>query len=478
MVPMLWIALLPTTPPDAQPDLAAVEAWGWHALRFTPRVSLQSDAVLLEVAASLRLFGGVRPLLSALLTPSDTLLCAVPAPCPSRASPGVPDANAVSAAPALAAWAHGPTAWVALGRARDMAWARPGTRSINARHAARPLDQLPLATLDAARPHLDTLARLGCQTWGDLRRLPRDGVARRFGQALLDALDMACGDRPDTHPWLVWPERFATQVELDALVYEAPALLFAARRLLARLRVWLAAQGAGVRSMRWVWHFDARRGTDPHGEFCLHLSEPTQAMEHPARLLAEHWARTVLPVPVHTLGLEALAVEPLPGSSHSLLIEERAQGDTLAQLVERLSARLGPGQVRRWQPADSPVPERRQRWSAALARPAQHDSPPSVPPARYAAPAPVDGLWPTWLLDEPLPLAVRGHRPHYQGPLSLLVGPQRLEASGWPGQGGAAGLAPAMRDYFIARSERAGLLWVYRQRLDAQAAWFLHGIFA
>ena len=36
-----------------------------------------------------------------------------------------------------------------------------------------------------------------------------------------------------------------------------------------------------------------------------------------------------------------------------------------------------------------------------------------------------------------------------------------------------------MRDYFIARSPQAGLLWIYRERLPtSQAAWFLHGIFA
>ena len=41
---------------------------------------------------------------------------------------------------------------------------------------------------------------------------------------------------------------------------------------------------------------------------------------------------------------------------------------------------------------------------------------------------------------------------------------------------------PVLRDYFIARSEAAGLLWVFRERLapDQQAAarWFLHGLYA
>ena len=62
------------------------------------------------------------------------------------------------------------------------------------------------------------------------------------------------------------------------------------------------------------------------------------------------------------------------------------------------------------------------------------------------------------------------------------MGPQRLEA-GW-----LESEAPALRDYFIARSQRHGLLWIYCDRLgqqsgsdaiqQARAKWYLHGVFA
>ena len=89
-------------------------------------------------------------------------------------------------------------------------------------------------------------------------------------------------------------------------------------------------------------------------------------------------------------------------------------------------------------------------------------------------------LYPTWLLREPLRLAVHGERPQHQGPLRLLAGPQRLEAGWW---GFDAGSAAALRDYFIAQSEQAGLLWIYRERLApaptrVEVRWFLHGIYA
>jgi protein ImuB len=93
---------------------------------------------------------------------------------------------------------------------------------------------------------------------------------------------------------------------------------------------------------------------------------------------------------------------------------------------------------------------------------------------------------PTWLLAEPLRLAVVEKHPHYQGPLTLLAGPQRLEA-GWWGGGELA-----LRDYFVARGSLAVLLWIYRRRLPKSACnrpdeldrrgilpeWYLHGFFA
>ena len=94
-------------------------------------------------------------------------------------------------------------------------------------------------------------------------------------------------------------------------------------------------------------------------------------------------------------------------------------------------------------------------------------------------------LLPTWLLPQPQPLRLQGDRPCHLGPLTLLVGPQRLESSAWMAltseQAGQPQSAEAavMRDYFIARSAQAGLLWIYRERrADATLSWFLHGIFA
>jgi protein ImuB len=79
------------------------------------------------------------------------------------------------------------------------------------------------------------------------------------------------------------------------------------------------------------------------------------------------------------------------------------------------------------------------------------------------------GERPLWLLHSPRPLAEIDARPHHEGPLELLAGPERIESGWWDGDDIA-------RDYFIARTRNEALVWVYRER--GGGGWYLHGVFA
>jgi protein ImuB len=342
---------------------------------------------------------------------------------------------------------------------------------------------LPLPTLAAARPHLPTLERLGCSTWGQLRALPRGGLARRFGAGLVDALDRAWGTRPELYPWLSLPEVFDAPLELSAAVETAPALLFCARRLLAQLLVWLRARQRGVLALELLWELDARRSNALHrdahhqggaqGRLELRTAEPTQDIQHLQRLLGEQLGRVTLPAPVLYLRLRSLQTQALGGESHSLLPEDQRKGDSLHQMLERLGARLGSEQVVCVQPQARHLPEHMQAWSPWAPGPLK-----KTPVDALSAQA---ALLPTWLLAEPQLLQLKQDGPHYQGPLTLLAGPQRLETGWLEGE-------PALRDYFVARSAQAGLVWIYRERLlasgqkntsaDRGLRWYLHGLFA
>lgn len=437
---MLWAALpLPRAPDETPPSSEALRGLATWALQFSPRVAITDEAVVLEVQASTRLFGGRRALHERIAAEAPQLGCSA------------------------LAWA--PTSLAAL------ACARAGLLNGLRQPLPQVLDALPMEALSATAPHRLTLAQLGCRTLGDVRRLPRGGLSRRFGKELLAAFDQAYGLHPEAHDWVRLPETFQARLELLARVESAPALLFGARRLLLLLCGWLAARNAGVTRFTLRWAHDAMRARDAGegGALTVRTAHPMRNAEHLCRLLAEHLARTALQAPVGDLALAADDVLPLEEHSACLLPDPGSDGESLALVLERVAARLGPERVLRPVLAEDHRLEWAQHWQAA-AQP--------LPRRRTAPP---DCAQPTFVLPEPLRLALRNHRPIYQGPLLLLAGPHRVEGGWWH----PVDAAPpqdshhVVRDYWVALSEPAGLLWVFQERLAGDdIAWYLHGSFA
>ena len=352
--------------------------------------------------------------------------------------------------------------------APQRALARAGIENGFQRPLAALLDTLSMDTLSAVQPHRLTLEHIGCRTLGDVRALPRGGIARRFDAQLLRALDQAYGTAPEAHDWVALPEHFEERLELMARVEQAPALLFGARRLLRVLSGWLAARRAGVTAFTLRWAHDAMRAraAGEGGEITIRTAEPTRDIEHLCRLLGEHLARVKLLAPVGDLVLVATEVRPLHDVSASLLPDTVRQGEQLGLVLERLSARLGPQRVLRPVLREDHRPECMCRWQPA-----------TLPLPRQGAPG--TGLpQPGFVRPVPLRLLVQDERPVYHGQLMLLLGPQRVEGGWWDRVGDEDRMRNVVRDYWVALSAEAGVLWVFQTRLDGAPAWFLHGHFA
>ena len=434
---MHWIAL-PLPPPHEA-------ALAWWALRWTPRVALaDGDALLLEVSACERLWGGRAALQAQVLQ-------------------GWAHAQGETAPPAMGT---GPTSLTALALLRLALAQRPPPR--------RMPHGLPLHTLAALRPHVPSLERMGCRTWGALRALPRAGVARRFGAQVVHVLDQAFGDAPEAHTWLELPAQFALCTDLPALAESADMLLWAASRCLAALHGWLQARQQGALVLELAWRHDLRRvdgrAVAPTQALQVRTAQATQDLAHLRRLLAENLARTALAAPVNQITLRLVESAPLVQRNGSLLPSDNAQGgEALHQWLERLTARLGADQVQAPRLHADHRPEGMQQWQPA-AQALGRSGGAASPAAPWAA------LLPPWLLRPPRPLAVQGHRPCHQGPLRLLAGPQRFEAGWWSNDEDAA-----QRDYFVAHNDMAGLVWVFRERQPPAPGqprrWFLQGIF-
>jgi protein ImuB len=412
---MLWIGLhFPRLRQQAlarghalpEPERAALAATAAWACQFTPRVSLEPpEGLAAEVEGSLRVFSGLNSLRKEIHDGLKNL--------------GFE-----------ATLAYAATARAAL-------WRAAGGGAV--------LEDLPVAVAGLDAEALELLAGLGVRTLGDLMRLPRAGIARRFGQGLIERLDQALGRASEARAFFVPPERFAQQLELPAPMAEAERAIFAARRLLAELEGFLAARQAGVRafSLR-LLHAEAAPT-----EVRIGLASTSRGAEHFTRLLLERLQRTRLPAPVESVRLEAGDLEPLAGRSGDFFGAPGGDGEAWLRLIERLRARLGREAVHGLDTREDHRPERAfcrvDLQTGELKSMKDKNQPP--------------GPRPLWLLEEPRPLV--------EGEFVLLAGPERIESGWWDG-------AEAQRDYFIARAGKYSLAWIFRE----QDGWFVHGFFA
>jgi protein ImuB len=392
-----------------QESLFGIAAW---AGRFTPSVSLQPpDGLLLETGSCLRLHRGLDNLLGQVRRGLDEM--------------GYASTIACAITP------HG--AWLL---------ALAGTQAVirEAAQLEKALGALPVRLLDQPSEALASLEMVGAYTLGDCLRLPRAGMARRFGPSLLDELDRALGRLPEAREFFVPPPSFERRLELPAQVQEAEALLFAARRLLPELEGYLSLRQAGVQEFELICCHE----NVPDTVLKLGFVHPTRAVDRMQLLLRETLGSTRLPAPVHTIVLNARLILPLSASNGDLF-QDSAEAGEGNLLLERLRIRLGKEAVFGISPAADHRPE--QAW-----RPCE---------AGEDTGAPANLQRPLWLLSKPVPCQ--------DSRLLLKSGPERIESGWWDGMDVA-------RDYYVAQDGHGSRLWVYCDR--SSGAWFVHGLFA
>ncbi len=384
-------------------------------------MNLAPDALRLDIGASLRLFGGLPALLQQV---RDDL-----------AAMALPAQVAVAATPLAALW---------LARAGDGVVCA----DLAATHAA--LAGVPLTALRLAPPLARRIEGFGLRRLGDVLALPRASLGTRLGKPFLMDLARALGELADPQTCFVFPERFEQALELPAPVEAAPVLLFAARRLVAALAGWLAARNGAVRALDCLIEHG-------HGQVTalpLAFSAPLHDAVRIERVLKEGLDALRLPAPA--LALRLCVAEAVAREAGSLTLFDGAgqRREALAELMDRLAARLGAPAVQGLACHADHRPEHASRAHAA--GPA---GTPLAPPPR-----------PLWLLDPPEALRESRGRPQRAGPLRLAAGPERIESGWWDG-------ADARRDYFIAIDGAGRWLWIFRDPRPP-GGWFLHGIFA
>lgn len=440
---------------DRSADARALRRLTLWMERFSPLAAMDGeDGLRLDVTGCAHLFGGEAAFLAAI----------------RRALEGL------SLTPRLALADTAGAAW-ALARFGDthVVRAEPG----KAREALAPL---PVAALRLTPATISVLRRFGLTRIGQLDRIERQALARRFrnreaaGDVLL-RLDQALGARPEPLVPLRPPARFTARLSGPEPLMSLGGIEDALGKLLATVTRQLEEAGKGAR--RFILTGYRCDGTRTSAS--LTLSRPGRDGAAIARLFAPRleamdpgFGIDVMTLSAHgASALDALASAlpdsaPLPGSDPA----------ETAALVDRLNARLGDDLVQVFTPRESHLP-----WRSETAEPFPGALAPWPEAGRPS------GLRPLIVFDRPEAvetIAILPDAPPARftwrkvtRTVTRADGPERIGPEWW--RGTADGVRA--RDYYRVEDESGHRYWLMREGLydDARGGpprWYVCGLFA
>ena len=352
--------------------------------------------------------------------------------------------------------------------------------------AVRPL---PVFALGADQSITRGLRRAGLNTIGDVAVRARHEIAARFGAGFTTLLEQALGegDAPISPrkplPDYIVEKRFAEPVATEGVISATLS------RLAQMLVTAMDKQGKGARRLE--ASFFRTDGT--LRAIMVDTGQPATRSEVIDRLFRERLEALNDPLDPG-FGFDLIR---LSASRTEIVVPQQRDldanvhdNDKLADLIDRIAARIGGRRVIVHLPQDSHIPER-----AAMAAPAQHYLAAATQanwPARTATEPP---LRPLRLFERPEPIrvpfaTVPDGPPHHftwrraTHAVVRVEGPERIAMEWWKQDGEVL-----TRDYFRVEDEAGLRFWIYRDGLygselvnedgkPAPANWFVHGLFA
>jgi protein ImuB len=459
---------LATSSAEPEADAAALNRLAEWCGRYSPWTAPDgAGGVKIEIAGCAHLWGG-----EAKLAADLARRLARPLNATGGITHRIAIAGTLGAAWALARFAAG---------AGQPALPEPGGE--RAALAPLPVEALRLDSMTAAG-----LRRVGLRRIAELYPMPRDALARRFGEQVARRLDQALGDLPE--PLSPLGEAPTRRVRLSfAEPIADPADLFrAAERLTQDLVARLAREGLGARRLGLAFH----RVDGRVEHIRLGTARPSRDPRHLAGLFAAQF-ETVDPGPgVEDMILAVFAAEQLPPEQIGFSNGIEATAGGVAPLLDRIGARLGLAALSRIEPRESHLPERASVAVNIAAKPPPQPTPacgggssrsgrvgaiskPPRPVRLFAPPEPIEALW--LLPDDPPFRFTWRRRPHR---VRRAGGPERIAEEWWTAGDSAPGLGGAVRDYYRVEDEAGRRFWLVRAGLPGgpPPRWFMHGVFA
>jgi protein ImuB len=377
------------------------------------------------------------------------------------------------------------------------------------RHILAPL---PVAALRLDADAVRLLERLGLRRIGQLYGLPRSALERRFRSlrrrgapnaetvaTVLLRLDQALGLFAEPRAPLTEAADFIARLPFSDPLLTAAGIEAALERLCCDLAGMLAEAGVGGRRFRLALY----RSDGTLGEVAIGTSTPCRDEAHMRRLLIETIAPGDAGFGIDLMTLDATEVRRLEATQEGLAASgDDARARAAAQLVDRLSGRLGRDRVMRLMPRASHIPEAAQKRAPVLgARQAK------MPTVHATVAFSFDSRRPAFLLDPPEPIEVLAAVP--EGAPALITwrrvrrrivraeGPERIAPAWWaayfPSAPEAVSAPAPTRDYYQIEEAGGARYWVFRAGLydterdgaegedddDGRAGvprWFIHGL--
>lgn len=343
------------------------------------------------------------------------------------------------------------------------------------RAAAR---RLPLAALELSGAETQALRRAGLKTIGDVDDRPRAALAARFGAGFPSRLDRVLG-LEDVRITPVRPPApvVADRALMEPLISSEP-LETVIVDLLVEIEGALEARRSGAGGYRLtLFRVDGRSR-----RIGLGLSRPMRDAKALRRLFRERLGALTPPLDpgfgIDHMRMETLGLQRLDAVQAAFDAPARRL-EALDDLVDRLTARLGPEAVIHVRPTESHLPERASRLVPAARRDTQSgvawpdrdaDSPPLRPLRLFDPPQPVEAVA---LAPDSPPARFRWRRAEHR--VVRAEGPERFEAEWWR--------APRhrVRDYYRVEDETGRRFWLFRAGRygeDPPPRWYVHGLFA
>ena len=421
---------------DPEANRRALETLAAWAQAFSPIVQIEgSDTLLLDVSGCERLFKGEHNLLDQAL---DGLQ-----------GRGFSGPGAVADTPG-AAWAiaHAHDEWAVVTAAgRDV----------------EELLRLPVGALRIEERTVAALHAVGVETIETLMYLPRASLSARFGDTLLHRLDQTLGNVPEPlvpfHP----PPVLRSHLRLGAATDRLDIIHRAAEHVLIQFCEQLARKVVGVIRLHVTFYHPEASPTT----FTIDVSRPTRAFKRLQGLLIMRLEQVHLPAETDGLMIWARHTEPLDDWQGELFETQVSDNHELADLVDRLSVRLGCQSVARAALVSDHQPERAYAYVPSLGT---YEGGPVEPLAQGARPLRV---WSRPMEVPVVALAPEGPPSMFrfqsiEHPIVACVGPERVETGWWRGP-------HLQRDYFRVVSRSGQAFWIFRDRRGG--GWFVHGVF-